>query len=123
MAGGGRITRVHGPFVSDSEVEEVVKFLKTQGEPEYLDEVTEDDSENMPDEFGGGGGSGDELYDKAIDVVLRNQKASISFVQRKLSIGYNRAATLIERMEEEGVISEADHVGRREVFGRNPDEE
>ncbi len=122
MAGGGRVTRVHGPFVSDNEVEEVVKFLKTQGEPEYLDEVTEDESENMPNEFGSGN-SGDDIYDKAIDVVLRSQRASISFVQRKLSIGYNRAATLVERMEEDGIISAADHVGRREVYGRQPDED
>lgn len=122
MAGGGRVTRVHGPFVSDSEVEEVVKFIKTQGEPEYLDEVTEDASENMPDEFGGSD-SGDEMYDKAVDVVLRTQRASISFVQRKLSIGYNRAATLIEQMEDDGIISAADHVGRREVYGRNPEED
>jgi len=123
MAGGGRVTRVHGPFVSDNEVEEVVKFLKTQGEPEYLDEVTKDTSEGSSDAFGSSGGSGDDIYDKAVDIVLRTQRASISFVQRKMSIGYNRAATLIERMEEEGIISAADHVGRREVYGRNPEED
>ncbi|MDX9689351.1 MAG: DNA translocase FtsK 4TM domain-containing protein [Alphaproteobacteria bacterium] len=126
MAGGGRISRVHGPFVSDREVEEVVKFLKTQGEPEYLNEVTEDEDENGPDDFIGGNGGGSEsndLYDKAVDLVLREQKASISFVQRHLSIGYNRAATLIERMEKDGIIGEANHVGKREVYGRRPDDD
>lgn len=126
MAGGGRITRVHGPFVNDGEVEAIVKFLKAQGEPEYLEEVTEDDGSGL---FGDGsgsegtGGSGsNDLYDKAVDIVLRERKASISFVQRHLQIGYNRAATLIERMEREGIISGADHVGRREIYGRKPDD-
>lgn len=122
MSGGGRITRVHGPFVRDEEVEAIVKFLKSQGEPEYLEEVTEEEEES--ESFGGGGGgSGDDLYDKAVDLVLREQKASISFVQRHLSIGYNRAATLIERMERDGVIGEANHVGKREILGRRPDDE
>lgn len=126
MAGGGRITRVHGPFVRDDEVESIVKFLKSQGEPEYLDEVTEDDGR---DDFGGGteGGmganSGDELYDKAVDIVLRERKASTSFIQRQLQLGYNKAATLIERMEREGIISSANAVGKREIFGRKPDED
>jgi len=127
MAGGGRITRVHGPFVRDDEVEAIVKFLKAQGEPEYLDEVTEDDGQG---EIGDGGGfsggntnSGDELYDKAVDIVLRERKASTSFIQRHLQLGYNKAATLIERMEREGIISGANAVGKREVFGRKPDED
>lgn len=129
MAGGGRVTRVHGPFVRDDEVEQIVKFLKSQGEPEYLEEVTEDDSENgFGGESGGGfggseGGSGNELFDKAVDLVLRERKASISFVQRHLSIGYNRAATLIERMEREGIIGPANHVGKREILGRRPDDD
>src|SRR6204780_753348 len=123
MAGGGRITRVHGPFVSDNEVEAVVKFLKSQGEPEYLDEVTEDDGQgdfggDSGGGFGGNGNSGDELYDKAVDIVLREQKASTSFLQRHLQLGYNKAATLIERMEREGLISSANAVGKREVYGR-----
>lgn len=124
MAGGGRITRVHGPFVRDDEVENIVKFLKEQGEPEYLDEITEEDDENMPGEFAGGGNGNEsnDMYDKAVDIVLRERKASISFVQRHLSIGYNRAATIIERMEKEGIISEANHVGKREIYGRQPDE-
>ncbi|MFA6279708.1 MAG: DNA translocase FtsK 4TM domain-containing protein [Bdellovibrionales bacterium] len=122
-ADGGRITRVHGPFVSDKEVEDVVAFLKAQGEPDYLDEVTEDESENEEGLSSGGNDSGDEMYDKAVDVVLRDRKASISYVQRQLSIGYNRAATLIERMEKDGIISEANHVGKREIYGRQLDEE
>ena len=130
MAGGGRITRVHGPFVRDEEVEQIVKFLKAQGEPEYLDEVTEDDGTSLTGEGGGdlfggekGGGSGDELYDKAVDIVLRERKASTSFIQRQLQIGYNKAANLVERMEREGLIGPASPTGKREIFGRNPNEE
>ena len=115
MAGGGRITRVHGPFVSDKEVEDVVSFLKTQGAPEYVDEVTADPEEDGA--FGEeGGGSGDELYDRAVALVAAEGKASTSFVQRHLQIGYNRAARIIEQMEREGVVSEANHVGKREVL-------
>ncbi len=120
MAGGGRITRVHGPFCSDEEVEDVVRHLKTQGEPEYDETITEDDdSLGDPLGFSGGeeaGSSGDELYDRAVAVVAREGKASTSFIQRHLKIGYNRAATLIERMEAEGVVSQANHVGKREVL-------
>jgi DNA segregation ATPase FtsK/SpoIIIE, S-DNA-T family len=123
QAGGGRVTRVHGPFVRDNEVENIVKFLKAQGPPEYLDEVTQDDENGIFDDEGrgrgDGNGGGNDLYDKAVDLVQRERKASISFVQRHLQIGYNRAATLIERMEREGVISSANHVGKREVLGRN----
>jgi S-DNA-T family DNA segregation ATPase FtsK/SpoIIIE len=117
MAAGGRVTRVHGPFVRDQEVEKVVAYLKTQGEPDYIDEVTEDDSlegdGDMPPEEGG---SGDELYDQAVALVAREGKASTSFVQRHLQIGYNKAAKLIEKMEKEGVVSTANHVGKREVL-------
>ncbi len=129
MAGGGRVTRVHGPFVRDDEVESIVKFLKAQGEPEYLDEVTEDDGSaaggggDSGDIFSGGEGSGDELYDKAVDIVLRERKASTSFIQRQLQIGYNKAANLVERMEREGLIGQASATGKREIFGRNPNEE
>jgi len=122
MAGGGRITRVHGPFVSDEEVEHIVRFLKERGgEPEYLEEVTED-PESGPEMFGeegSGGGSGDQLYDQAVALVCRERKASTSFIQRHLQIGYNRAARIVERMEAEGVVSTANHVGKREVLGRN----
>ncbi|MDD2325800.1 MAG: DNA translocase FtsK 4TM domain-containing protein [Alphaproteobacteria bacterium] len=126
MAGGGRIMRVHGPFVSDDEVTEVVKFLKDQGEPEYLSEVTEGDDEEGGSSGGfnlGGGDGSNDLFDKAVDIVLRERKASISFVQRQLSIGYNKAATLIERMEKEGIIGAANHVGKREILGRKPDDD
>lgn len=119
MAGGGRITRVHGPFVRDSEVESIVNFLKEQGTPDYLTEVTEETESEGDAEDGFGGESsetGNALYDMAVDIVQREGKASTSFLQRSLKLGYNRAATLIDRMEREGVISAANHVGKREVF-------
>ncbi len=120
MAGGGRIQRVHGPFVSDNEVEEIVAYLKTQGAPQYLEAITADDE----DEDGGGGGpagtsnlsESDDPYDQAVAVVLRDGKASTSYVQRRLGIGYNRAASLIERMEKEGLIGPANHAGKREIL-------
>lgn len=118
MAGGGRIMRVHAPFVSDDEVEKIVRHLKKQGVPEYLEAVTSDEEE-VGGELGdmaGNGTSGDAIYDQAVAVVLRDRKASTSYVQRRLSIGYNRAATLIERMEEEGVISSANNAGKREIL-------
>ncbi|MCA1492587.1 DNA translocase FtsK [Ensifer sp. NBAIM29] len=118
MAGGGRIQRVHGPFVSDMEVEEVVAYLKTQGTPQYLDAITEDDEED-----GEGGPAGtsnladsEDPYDQAVAIVLRDGKASTSYVQRRLGIGYNRAASLIERMEQEGIIGPANHAGKREIL-------
>ncbi len=118
MAGGGRITRLHGPFVSDGEVEAVAKFLREQGQPQYLEEVTAgaDDEDGDEGGFDEGGGSGDDLYDRAVAVVTRDKKASTSYVQRRLQIGYNRAASLIERMENEGVVSPANHAGKREVL-------
>jgi S-DNA-T family DNA segregation ATPase FtsK/SpoIIIE len=122
MAGGGRITRVHGPFVSDQEVEQVVNFLKEHGRPPiYIDDITVDEEGPGAELFGGGeeGGSGDHLYDQAVALVCRERKASTSFVQRHLQIGYNRAARIIERMEAEGVVSTANHVGKREVLARN----
>jgi len=115
MAGGGQITRVHGPFVSDQEVETVVNFLRSQGTPDYLTEVTEEQTEdNSPETTADGGG--DELYDRAIHLVLTERKASTSFIQRHLQIGYNRAARLIEKMESEGVVSPANHVGKRDIL-------
>ena len=130
MAGGGRIGRVHGPFVSDEAVERVVTFLRNQAKPDYIDEVTEGEHESpfIPsgDDGAAGGsssssGGDDEMYDRAIDVVCRERKASTSFVQRHLQIGYNRAARIIERMEAEGVISKANHAGKREVMARDID--
>ena len=121
MAAGGRIKRIHGPFVSDHEVEDVVRFLKSQGTPEYLDAVTEEPDEESDDPLcrcmgGGNRESGDDLYDKALAVVARDKKASTSYIQRRLQIGYNRAASLIERMEQDGVVSSPNHKGVREVL-------
>jgi S-DNA-T family DNA segregation ATPase FtsK/SpoIIIE len=118
MAHGGQITRVHGPFVTDQEVEDIVTFLKRQGQPAYIEAVTEDEEDGFDPLEPGGGNSGDELYDKAVAVVCQHRKASTSFVQRHLQIGYNRAARIIEKMEEQGVISQANHVGKREILVR-----
>ena len=112
---GERLKRVHGPFVQTEEVQSVVEHLRKQGEPEYLHSVTVEEDE--ADNFNLGlTESGDELYDKAVYIVCREKKASTSFIQRHLQIGYNRAARIIERMESEGVVSPANHVGRREVL-------
>jgi len=123
MAGGGRISRLHGAFVTDEEVEKVVRFLKSQGAPDYVEAVTEE-----PDEVGGydmdegasgdpeGGSSGDSLYDQAVAVVLRDRKVSTSYIQRRLQIGYNKAASLIERMEKEGLITAPNHAGKRDII-------
>ncbi|WP_439624907.1 DNA translocase FtsK [Shinella sp.] len=126
MAGGGRISRVHGPFVSDEEVEKVVLHLKAQGRPEYLETVTaeeEDDEDEKPANGGAvfdksdmGAEDGDDLYEKAIKVVMRDRKCSTSYIQRRLAVGYNRAASLVERMEKEGLVGPANHVGKREII-------
>ena len=122
MAGGGRITRLHGPFVADSEVEAVAKFLRGQGQPQYLDEVTAaaDEDDDGEGDYGDGGGSGDDLYDRAVAVVTRDRKASTSYIQRRLQIGYNRAASLMEKMEREGVVGAANHAGKREILAGPP---
>ncbi len=112
MGGGGRVQRVHGPFVSDEEVEKVVTFLKKQGAPDYIEQVTQE-PEEMPNREALGG---DSLYDQAVAIVTRDGRASTSYVQRRLSIGYNRAARLIEQMEEQGVISPPNHAGKREIL-------
>jgi len=121
MAGGGRITRLHGPFVADGEVEDVAKFLRAQGEPKYLEEVTAAPEDDDPDGVGadgggGGGGDGGGLYDQAVAVVTRDRKASTSYIQRRLQIGYNRAASLMEQMEREGVVGPANHAGKRDIL-------
>ena len=126
MAGGGRIQRVHGPFVSDQEVEDVVNHLKDQGIPQYLGAVTEDIEEEDASSNNGSGNvaDSDDPYDQAVAIVLRDKKASTSYIQRRLGIGYNRAATIIERMEEEGVVGPANHAGKREILvGSDPDED
>ena len=118
MAGGGRISRVHGAFVSDDEVERIVNHLKKQGVPEYLDVVTEDTEESEIDASTGMpvNSDTDDLYNRAVNIVLHDRKASTSYIQRRLSIGYNRAATIIEQMEAEGVISAANHAGKRDIL-------
>ncbi|WP_458758859.1 DNA translocase FtsK [Afipia sp. TerB] len=120
MAGGGRISRVHGPFVSDEEVEKIVRHLKAQGQPEYLEAVTaeeetEEDGAVFDSTGMGGGGEGD-LFAQAVAIVKRDRKASTSYIQRRLQIGYNRAATLMERMEQEGIIGQPNHAGKREIL-------
>ena len=119
MAGGGRVTRLHGPFVSDGEVEAVAKFLREQGQPQYLDDVTaggDEDGEAGDLGLGGEGGESNDLYDRAVAVVTRDGKASTSYIQRRLQIGYNRAASLMERMEQQGVVGPANHAGKREIL-------
>jgi S-DNA-T family DNA segregation ATPase FtsK/SpoIIIE len=122
MAGGGRITRVHGPFVSDKEVEEVVAHLKSQGAPEYLTAVTVDTEAEANGGSEGalfdgeGGEEGNDLYDKAVAIVLRDRKASTSYIQRRLGVGYNKAASIIEKMEQEGVVGPANHAGKRDIL-------
>nr|UXE45283.1 DNA translocase FtsK [uncultured bacterium] len=122
MAGGGRITRLHGPFVSDAEVETVARFLRSQGTPEYLEDVTAipDEGEGEGDDLYGAGGGSNDLYDQAVAVVTRDRKASTSYIQRRLQIGYNRAASLMERMEREGVVGPANHAGKREILAGPP---
>ncbi|TNC16147.1 DNA translocase FtsK [Methylobacterium terricola] len=121
MAGGGRTTRVHGPFCSDDEVEQVVAHLKRQGRPSYLEAVTAEEGEEeadapVMDQGGGFGEPGADVYDQAVAVVLRDKKASTSYIQRRLQIGYNRAASLMERMEREGIVGPANHAGKREIL-------
>ena len=127
MKGGGRISRVHGPFVSDYEVEKVVAHLKTQGQPSYLGSVTEDSEEDGAEEEEdaavfdqtsmGAEDNGDDLYERAVKIVQRDKQCSTSYIQRRLSIGYNRAASLVERMEQEGLVGAPNHVGKREILG------
>ncbi|MBW8619381.1 MAG: DNA translocase FtsK 4TM domain-containing protein [Hyphomicrobiales bacterium] len=121
MAGGGRISRVHGPFVSDGEVEKVVAHLKSQGRPNYLEDVTREDQADVEDggavfDNGSFGSAGQDLYDQAVAIVLRDRKASTSYIQRRLQIGYNRAASIMERMEDEGVVGAPNHAGKREIL-------
>ncbi len=120
MAGGGRISRVHGPFVSDEEVEKVVRHLKTQGQPEYLEAVTAeeptDEDGAVFDGAGMGSDGGGDLFSQAVAIVKRDRKASTSYIQRRLQIGYNRAASLMERMELEGIVGQANHAGKREIL-------
>jgi len=128
MVGGGRISRVHGPFVSDEEVERVVRHLKSQGVPEYLEAVTaedptDEDGNPIFDATAMGGGEGGDLYQQAVAIVTRDRKASTSYIQRRLQIGYNRAASLMERMEKEGIVGQPNHAGKREILVEAADED
>jgi S-DNA-T family DNA segregation ATPase FtsK/SpoIIIE len=123
MAGGGRISRVHGPFVSENEVEKVVAHLKRQGAPEYLHAITEeddagedDDEDPLPSPGSMDAEESADYYDRAVNIVLRDRKVSTSYIQRRLSVGYNKAASLVERMEKEGVVSPPNHSGKREIL-------
>jgi len=128
MAGGGRITRCHAPFVSDEEVETVVTHLKAFGPPEYLGTVLQGPDEERAESIdavlglstGGNTEGEDALYDQAVAIVAKDRKCSTSYIQRKLAIGYNKAARLVEQMEDEGVVSPANHVGKREVLVPEP---
>jgi DNA segregation ATPase FtsK/SpoIIIE, S-DNA-T family len=128
MAGGGRISRVHGPFVSDEEVEKVVRHLKAQGVPQYLEavtaeEATEDGDAAVFDGTAMGQAEGGDLYQQAVQVVVRDRKASTSYIQRRLQIGYNRAASLMERMEQEGIVGQPNHAGKREILVEGGDDD
>jgi DNA segregation ATPase FtsK/SpoIIIE, S-DNA-T family len=124
MAGGGRISRIHGPFCSDEEVEKVVRHLKSQGQPQYLEAVTQADEEELDDDGNpvfdatsmGATGDATDLYQQAVQIVTRDKKASTSYIQRRLQIGYNRAASIMERMEQEGIVGQANHAGKREIL-------
>ena len=125
MRGGGRVTRIHGPFVGDDEVQQVTAYLRSQGKPDYIESITEETFENAMEIGGfdaGSDGKEQQLYDQAVFLVTREQKASTSFIQRHLKIGYNRAASIIEQMEREGVVGAANHVGKREVIAAAPPE-
>ena len=123
MPAGQRPIRIHGAFVKDEEVEGIVEFIKSQKEPEYIEEVTqgelnEKDSGAVFDKSAfGGKNNNDDLYTQAVEIVRNDKKTSISYIQRRLSVGYNKAATLIERMEEEGILSAPDHTGKRQIIG------
>ena len=122
MAGGAKITRCHGPFVSDEEVEEIVNHLKSFGAPDYVGGVVEGPDEEKADNIdavlglGGNTNGEDALYDSAVAIVIQDRKCSTSYIQRKLAIGYNKAARLVEQMEDEGLVSAANHVGKREIL-------
>ena len=118
LASGGKMTRIHCPFVSDTEVEKVTQCLKSQGEPHYITEILEDEEDGMLGDSDGDSSGDDPMYKEAVALILREGKASTSFIQRHLKIGYNRAARIIDMMENAGIVSPANHVGKREIIGR-----
>jgi S-DNA-T family DNA segregation ATPase FtsK/SpoIIIE len=116
MSDGGKVVRVHGPFVTDNEVEDVVRFIKNQETPEYIESLTKEESEiNSSIQQND---SNDELFNQAVEVILKDKRVSTSYIQRKLQIGYNRAARIIEEMEDQGIISEPNNQGKREILGK-----
>ena len=115
MSSANRIIRIHGPYVSESEIEKVNSFLRSQGKPDYIDEITLI-KDNEVEDNDTDGGEKDELYEKAVEIIKTEGKASTSFLQRKLQIGYNRAARIMEMMEKEGIVGQANHVGKREIL-------
>jgi S-DNA-T family DNA segregation ATPase FtsK/SpoIIIE len=123
MQSGGRVRRVHGPFVSEQEVENVVAHLRAQGVPDYIHQVTEEPEAASAQPAAEEDAASNQLFDEAVELICREGKASTSFIQRHLRIGYNRAARIIERMESEGIISPANHVGKREVLARRIDDD
>ena len=114
MSSANRIVRIHGPYVSEKEIEKITNVLRAQGEPDYIDEITTN-NKNDNNEFSSESDA-DELFNQALDIIKSEGKASTSFLQRKLQIGYNRAARIIDMMEEKGIVSKANHVGKREVL-------
>lgn len=116
MASGGKIIRIHGPFVSDDEVQSIVAYLKEQGEPNYMEEITKEDENFLEDSDNDMQNEENDLYDRAVSIIQRDQKVSTSYIQRQLRIGYNRAANIVEKMEKEGIVSPPNHVGRREIL-------
>ena len=115
MSSANRIIRIHGPYISDKEIEKISSVLRSQGEPDYIEDITTV-SNTTEDSNSISRGEGDELYNEAVNIVKSEGKASTSFLQRKLQIGYNRAARIIDMMEEKGIVSKANHVGKREVL-------
>ena len=116
MSSANRIIRIHAPFVSDNEIEKINNFLRSQAEPDYIDEILNFVDDKEINGINKNQGDKDELYQSAVDIIKSEGKASTSFLQRKLQIGYNRAARIIDMMEEEGIVSKANHVGKRDVF-------
>ncbi len=116
MASGGKIIRVHGPFVSDDEVQNIVDHLKTQGEPNYMEEITQEDENSFAESEGETEDEENDLYKQAVPIIQRDQKVSTSYIQRQLRIGYNRAANIVERMEKEGIVSAPSYSGKRDIL-------
>ena len=116
MSDGGKVVRVHGPFVTDNEVEDVVRFIKNQETPDYIESLTKEENEiNSSIQQND---SNDELFNQAVEVIMKDKRVSTSYIQRKLQIGYNRAARIIEEMEDQGIISEPNNQGKREILGK-----